>query len=143
MTTTPKRSLIQSKTKPKASGSSSSAIAAKAIQPESTEQSVRAVLPRIPSNVPSIYADQIVDVVYGAHTTKLVLGVENGAGIQAVGVVVLPTAALLASVVTMKDNLTSSGMVEELSSRYASFLIRMRQDSMPAPKNPSAKKNHS
>ena len=69
-----------------------------------------------------------MDVVYGLHTTKLVFGIENGSGVQPVGVAILPTATLLLSVLAIRDNLTSPNMVEEMSGRFAGVIKMMRQD---------------
>ena len=74
--------------------------ALRAAGPATSETSAQIVHARIPTNVPSVYADQIMDVVYGIHTTKLIFGIENGSAVQPVGIAVIPTAALLLSVLT-------------------------------------------
>jgi hypothetical protein len=96
--------------------------------PGTAESDAQVVRPRIPTNVPSVYADQIMDVVFGLHTTKLIFGIENGSGVQPVGVAVLPTAALLLSVLAIRENLTSPGMVEEMGNRFAGVIKMMRQE---------------
>lgn len=126
MATSPRRSSIPSK--PKIRDAKVLVPNAPIHQAASVQPDTR---PRIPTNVPSIYADLITDVVYGIHTTKLVFGIENGSAIQAVGVAVLPTAALLASVLAIKENLTEPAMVEEMTSRLSGVLRLMRQELNP------------
>lgn len=130
----------RSSTPSKSVTSESSSLASQAVRPAPIDISDQPVRSRIPTNVPSIYADQIVDVVYGAHTTKLVFGIENGSGVQAVGVAVIPTGALLASVLAIKENLTAPGMVEEMTSRLSGVLRMMRQEPQSKSMDSPAKK---
>lgn len=87
---------------------------------------------RIPTNVPTVYADQLMDIVYGVHTSKLVFGIENGLGIRPVGVVVIPTASLFASVLAINKNLSSPGMAAEMSKRFAGVLSMMQSGNSEA-----------
>lgn len=98
-------------------------------QPQQQPQtSTPARVKRIPTNVPSVYADRIEDVVYGIHTTKLVLGVENGSHIESVGVVIIPTMALLQAAAEIQANLTSPPMIEEMGGRYSAAMRLLTQD---------------
>lgn len=129
MSTTSKRSSTPSRP---VSGEPSSP-ALRGAGPTTGETSAQIVHARIPTNVPSVYADQIMDVVYGIHTTKLIFGIENGSAVQPVGIAVIPTAALLLSVLTIKENLTAPRMVEEMASRFSGVLRLMRDQ--PKSKN--------
>ncbi|WP_301506559.1 hypothetical protein [Variovorax sp. CAN15] len=76
-----------------------------------------------------IYADQAMDIVYGLHTSKVVLGEETGSGvrdIRPVGVVVIPTATLLGMALGVVRDLSSAGMLKETAERYAGILTFMR-----------------
>lgn len=82
---------------------------------------------RIPADQPRIYADQAMDVVYGLHTTKIVLGEETGGGnTRAVATVVIPTATLLLLAKGIVSDLTSAGMVKETAERFAEILSAMQ-----------------
>lgn len=81
---------------------------------------------RIPAGIPSFYADQIVDIVYGIHTSKLIFGFEGGAELHPVGMVIIPTSALLFAAAKVLENLSAPGMIEETSSRHATILRAMR-----------------
>lgn len=77
-----------------------------------------------------MYADQIVDVVYGVHTSKLVFGVETGSGqLRSVGAVAIPTAALLNAASNIVQFLTSPAVVDETTQRMTSVLSMMRSTS--------------
>lgn len=85
---------------------------------------------RLPAHVPLMYADQIVDVVYGVHTSKLVFGVETGSGqLRSVGAVAIPTAALLNAASNIVQFLTSPAVVDETTQRMTSVLSMMRSTS--------------
>ena len=99
---------------------------------------------RIPSDVPFIYADQVMDVVYGMHTTKLVLSQETGAGLKNLrptGVVTIPTATLLLAAQAIVRDLTSREMVQETAERFASVLQLMNDTPGPGPKTAKSKKS--
>jgi len=82
--------------------------------------------PRVSPSVPTIYADNIIDIVYGIHTSKVVLGVELGNGnFQAIGVVVVPTAALFAAGKSVVQDLSSPAMVKETAERMKGILAMM------------------
>lgn len=81
---------------------------------------------RIPAGIPSFYADQIVDIVYGIHTSKLIFGFEGDTELRPVGMVIIPTAALLFAAAKVRENLSAPGMIEETGSRYAAVLQTMR-----------------
>jgi hypothetical protein len=95
-----------------------------AAQGESTTQTIAAT-DRVPAGVPVVYADQIMDVIYGIHTSKLVFGIESGNGIRPVGVAIVPTAALMLSALTIIENLSSPAIIEETGTRFASILQMM------------------
>ena len=81
---------------------------------------------RIPLGVPSVYADRIIDVVYGVSTTKLVFATENGQRMTPAAVVIIPTHALLSSVLRIAENLSNPSLIQETASRYANFLAGMQ-----------------
>ncbi|SEF19409.1 hypothetical protein ABL840_04915 [Variovorax sp. NFACC27] len=92
------------------------------------EQPVR---PRVPEGVPHIYADLVMDAVYGIHTTKVVLAEETGAGLEGirpVGVVVMPTSTLLEFARRLIQDLTHPGIAQETAKRYALILQSMSQE---------------
>jgi hypothetical protein len=78
------------------------------------------------ADLPSVYADQIVDVIYGTSTTKLVFGLETGEGVVVKNVAILPTSALLNAAMTIVENLSNPAMVEETSKRFLHILNVMR-----------------
>lgn len=87
---------------------------------------------RVPGNVPMVYADQVIDVVYGVHTSKVVFGVENGAGgLRPVGVAVIPTASLLIVAANVVRDLTAPGIVEETAQRLGGVVTMMRELASP------------
>ena len=82
---------------------------------------------RIPAGLPKIYADLASDVVYGLHTTKIVLAEETGSNkVRPVAVVTIPTATLLLLAKAVVTDLTSPGMVKETVERYAGVLEVMQ-----------------
>lgn len=86
------------------------------------------VADRVPANVPMVYADQVIDVVYGVHTSKVVFGVENGAGgLRAVGIAVIPTASLLIVAANIVRDLTAPSIVEETTHRLGGVLTMMHE----------------
>lgn len=89
---------------------------------------------RLPDGVPSVYADQVMDVIYGFHTTKLVFGVEQGLdqgavatyeNIRPVGVVVMPTPMLLGAAMRLLEQITAPALVQQTSERYRSVVETM------------------
>ncbi|CAN5744207.1 hypothetical protein BH11PSE13_BH11PSE13_05020 [soil metagenome] len=112
---------------------SSVAVEAEAEPAGSVPQAVQRLPERLPTNVPSGYADQAIDVVYGIHTSKIVFGVETGNGhLRPVQIVVLPTSALLLLAGNVLRDLTSAPMVNETEQRLGSLISTMRQMA-PAP----------
>jgi len=90
------------------------------------------VADRVPVNVPMVYADQVIDVVYGVHTSKVVFGIENGTGaLRAVGVAVIPTASLLIVAANIVRDLTAPSIVEETAHRLGGVLNMMREMAPP------------
>jgi hypothetical protein len=89
------------------------------------ERGKSAAQERLPSGFPILYADQVIDVIYGIHTSKIVLGVETGNGLRPVGVASLPTAALLAVADGIVRDLTSPAIVEETRQRLGQYLKLM------------------
>jgi len=78
---------------------------------------------RMPVDVPVLYADQITDIIYGIHTSKLVLGLENGRGpSRPVAMVIIPTAALVVAAGGFLDTMGSAGMISETSERLAGMV---------------------
>lgn len=83
---------------------------------------------RIPSDVPHIYADIVTDVQYGINTTKVVFAIETGRNHQRnVGVLTIPTTALLVAAGNILSALTSQGVIEETAERYKAS-IRLRAE---------------
>ena len=88
---------------------------------------------RVPAGVPIVYADLVIDVIYGVHTSKVVFGVENGSGgLRPVGVAAIPTAALLVVAGNIVRDLTSPGIVEETAQRLGGVVAMMREMAPPA-----------
>lgn len=90
---------------------------------------------RLPEGVPALYADHIVDAIYGFHTTKLVLGVEDGIdpngmalaeNMRSVAVVTMPTPLLLAAALKLVQDLTSDSFLQETAGRYGTILEQMQ-----------------
>ena len=82
---------------------------------------------RLPAGVPVLYADQVIDVIYGIHTSKIVLGLENGRGVPRPNqVVILPTAALLVAASAVLQSMGAPALAEETSQRLAQFVQMMR-----------------
>lgn len=82
---------------------------------------------RLPVDVPSVYADRVIDIIYGAYTSKVILGVETGSGsMRAVSVLVIPTAGLLIAAGNIIDNLTTSDVAAETSARVQGYLNMMK-----------------
>jgi hypothetical protein len=106
----------------------SSAAGTPVVAPVQTSETAQAMgHERLPAEVPLAYGDQLIDVIYGVHTSKLVFGVENGAGtLRPVQVVVLPTAALLIMASSIVRDLTSSAIVEETVHRLGGVVDMMR-----------------
>jgi len=91
---------------------------------------------RIPEHLPILYADQVMDVIYGVHTSKVVLGVESGnGGVRAVGVAAIPTSALLIVASNIVRDLTSPPIVEETIQRLDAMVNLMRSTAPPASPN--------
>ena len=83
---------------------------------------------RLPAHVPLMYADQVVDIVYGVHTSKLVFGVETGSGqLRSVGAIAIPTSALLNAAHNIVQFLTSPAVVAETTDRMTGVLSMMRR----------------
>ncbi len=83
---------------------------------------------RVPAGVPIVYADLVIDVIYGVHTSKVVFGVETGSGgLRPVGIVAIPTAALLVVAGNIVRDLTSAGIVEETAQRLSGVVTMMRE----------------
>lgn len=99
----------------------------------SEEQAPR---PRIPAGVPALYADHIGDAVYGFHTTKLVLTIEQGVldagglalmeNMRPVAVLTMPTPLLLAAAMKIVQDLTSQPIIDETAGRYRTILVQMK-----------------
>lgn len=82
---------------------------------------------RIPVGVPTIYADQVADVMYGVYTSKVVLGVEDGTNqLRPVATVVVPTSLLFRAALSIASDITRAGMIKETSERFAQVLEHMR-----------------
>ena len=81
---------------------------------------------RLPTGVPMIYADHLMDAIYGFHTTKLILGIEDGkigrTGLRPSAVVTMPTPLLLAAAARLVRDLTSPDVITETTARYSSIL---------------------
>lgn len=123
MATARKRSTAKSTETTKAS--------AKARPPQAKGPAPEQQQDRIPEGVPHLYADLVLDAVYGIHTTKLVLGVETGnglTGLRPVGVVVIPTAVLLDMSRRLVNDLTQPGIAQEAAQRYANILRSMQPE---------------
>lgn len=87
---------------------------------------------RLPSDLPVLYADQIMDVIYGVHTSKVVFGLEAGtAPTRAVTVVAIPTAALLNAATNIVRFLSAPEIVDETAARLGGVLTMMRDAAAP------------
>jgi len=97
-----------------------------------------ALLPdRMPAGVPVIYADQITDIIYGIHTSKLVLGLENGRGpARPVAMVVVPTAALVVASGNFLDTMSNEGMIAETAERLTGIVEMLRRLRNITPRKP-------
>ena len=94
------------------------------------------VADRVPGHLPVQYADQVIDVIYGVHTTKVVLGIETGGGgLRTVGVIAIPTASLLVLAANIVRDLTAPGIVEETAQRLGSVVTMMRDMASAAAAN--------
>jgi hypothetical protein len=84
---------------------------------------------RVPPGAPVFYADQLVDVVYGIYTSKLVFGAEDGsaAGIRPVVTVVVPTPTLLMACLRVANDITLPNMIDETSGRFNEAVETMRE----------------
>jgi hypothetical protein len=78
------------------------------------------VVDRIP-DVPLIYADAVLDVVFGIYTTKVIIGVETGGSAKATNVLTIPTEALAAASMKILENLASPGVHQQIVARHAAF----------------------
>jgi len=85
--------------------------------------------PRVPADIPTFYADQVLDIVYGIWTSKIVLGAEDGSasGVRPVATVVIPTPSLMMACIRIATDVTKSGMIDEASVRYEFALNAMRE----------------
>ena len=85
--------------------------------------------PRVPADIPTFYADQVLDIVYGIWTSKIVLGAEDGSasGVRPVATVVIPTPSLMVACIRIASDVTKSGMVDEAAGRYEAALNAMRE----------------
>lgn len=82
---------------------------------------------RLPAGVQLIYADHVMDSVYGYHTTKIVLGLEQGdSDMRPAAIVVMPTPLLFAAALEIVNDLTSAGMVKQMGDRYASVIAHLK-----------------
>lgn len=124
---TPKRRLnLGGRKASKASGAPPSAASVDEPSPPSTSPTFP-LESRVPLNVPTIYADSVIDIVYGIHTSKVVLGVEDGSNsLKPAGVVIIPTAALLGMSSAVISNLTSPETIKETAERMTNILNMMR-----------------
>lgn len=76
---------------------------------------------RIP-DVPNIYADAVLDVVFGVYTSKILLGFETGnSNVRPVSVVTLPTEALVTACMKVLENVGAPGTGRQIVARHANF----------------------
>ena len=78
-------------------------------------------------NVPLIYADQLVDVQYGAFTSKILFGVEHGQTPTPALQVVMPTPMLLQAAVRLVSELTAKDMVGFVDERFKELIKYLEQ----------------
>jgi hypothetical protein len=84
--------------------------------------------PRIGASLPTIYADQVVDVIYGVYTSKVVLGFENGTATpRPIATVVIPTGTLLTAAIEIVRNLAESDIAEYMRQRHSDLLQVMAE----------------
>lgn len=84
--------------------------------PESTAPDVSSPPERLPNGVPNTYADLVLDVIYGIHTSKIVFGQETGRELahrRPVSVVAIPTSALVFMATKVISDLAMPAMVDE------------------------------
>ncbi|WP_144006569.1 hypothetical protein [Pelomonas sp. KK5] len=73
--------------------------------------------------MPTIYADAVIDVVFGFYTTKLVLGEELGNGqTRAAAVVAIPTEQLVRVCAGIVNEMSSPSMIRGIEKRQESYL---------------------
>jgi hypothetical protein len=96
---------------------------------------------RVPSNVPLVYADQVSDVLYGVHTSKVIFGLETAANVYRPQVVVtIPTASLLAAALSIVRDLSKEAVINETLERVGSMVSLMRGGAEDAKGKPAATK---
>ncbi len=72
--------------------------------------------------MPNVYADAVLDVVFGIYTSKILLGFETGNGnVKPVSVVTMPTEALVTACMKVLENLGAPGMGRQIVTRHANF----------------------
>lgn len=75
----------------------------------------------------TIYADQVGNVLFGLHTSRIVFANEAGTpNLEPVAEVVLPTAALLSAALNIVQQLSEPAMIEETAKRFSDQLRLMR-----------------
>jgi hypothetical protein len=96
---------------------------------------------RVPSNVQLIYADQVADVLYGVHTSKMIFALETGAATYRPQVVVaMPTGSLLAAALAIVRDLSKEAVINETLERVGIMVSLMREGAEDAKGKPDATK---
>lgn len=88
--------------------------------PETTQPAAVPAVDRIP-DVPNIYADAVLDVVFGVYTSKVLLGFETGGGAKPISVVTLPTEALVTACMKILENLSNPTVSRQITARHENF----------------------
>lgn len=84
--------------------------------------------PRLPIGVPELYADGLIDCIYGFYTTKLVFGVEQGGDMppRPKAILTIPTMSLYNAALQIVKELSSPQLVAQTDERYTQVLNMLR-----------------
>jgi len=83
---------------------------------------------RLDEATPLIYADKVVDIIYGISTSKIIFGIETGGGEdQQVQAVTIPTSALLVLAQSALVDLGAEPFVGEMEDRLGAILNSLRR----------------
>lgn len=82
---------------------------------------------RVPKGVPYLYADKVIDVIYGVSTSKIVFGNETGGGGgQPAIVLTMPTPSLFVAAQSIASNMMLEAFVSETEVRYKNIVAMLR-----------------
>lgn len=123
----PLRALADADHRPKAAASTEPQAASPGDHPLPPGGHRQSAIERVPATTPLVYADQVSDVVYGVHTSKLVLSIETGSGsVRPQAIVTLPTSALLFFARSVVRDLSAPAIIDETLERFGTVIDMMR-----------------